>query len=465
MYTTLLKDALINMDHDLHKEMQKFYHNARTKYPSEKINRSDLDQFQQNYRPNEAIQWYTKQMFIYPLMNDGLRYLQGDVIADMGFFVHDLHHQLVQLQQQQSETFSNREFIVYRGQALPEQDLQKLQQKKGGLLGFNNFLSTSLEQGVSMMFIPDGRSRPGYVGVLFIMTIDPKLNKTPFAKISHLGNFPDEDEVLFGMHAVFRIFDIRPMGSEHPGVYEIELQLTADDDPQLTRLTEHMSDNTGSGFGFYRLGRILLEMNQLDKAEEVYLDLLKENPSIREKGVFNHQLGLINEKQGKYKEALDHYQTSLEFNKQILPEDDPNLASSYNNIGAVYVNMEEYPKALSYFEKSLAIHKKTLPDTHPLLAVSYKNMGSALNGLGEYTKALELLNLALTIFSKTLPSTHTRFAEVYRNMALVYRNIKDYRQALENFKKAEEAWKKAVPATHPDLAKVKQSIEEMQANI
>ena len=465
MYTTLLKDTLVKMKHDLNKEMAKFYANARDKYSPTIINQSDLERFRRDYQPDQAVQWYTKQTFIFPLMNDGLRYSQGDVIVDMGFFIHDLHHQLVELQQQQSKEFGNKTFIIYRGQALPKEDLQQLQKKRGGLFGFKNFLSSSLKQDRSLKFAQRGPSRPDCVGVLFKMMIDPKLTRTPFADIHYISDFPDEAEVLVGMHAVFRIGNIQPIGCGHTLIYEIELELTADDDPQLRRLTEHMGENILADWDWHRIGWILQDMNQLDKAEEVYLDLLKENLDVRKKGIYNGQLGQIYFNHATYEEALDYYQKSLQFYEQVLPEDDLELATSYNSIGGVYEKMGEYAKALSYCEKSLAIMKKKLPDTHPNLAALYSNMGRAYNGLREYSKAIMLHNLTLNMISEILPSGHPNFASLYRNFAFVYRNMQDYQQALEYFQKAEDICKKAMPTTHPELAILKEWIEEMQAKI
>jgi len=44
-----------------------------------------------------------------------------------------------------------------------------------------------------------------------------------------------------------------------------------------------------------------------------------------------------------------------EFSKaqNYLPSDHPNLATTYNNIGLVYENMDEYSKALQSDEKDL----------------------------------------------------------------------------------------------------------------
>ena len=90
---------------------------------------------------------------------------------------------------------------------------------------------------------------PENVGVLFIMTIDPEKvsisSSTPFALIDHVSAIKSE-EVLFSMHTIFRIRNIQQMKDEKR-IYEVQLTLTNDNDPQLAGLTQQMREElTGS---------------------------------------------------------------------------------------------------------------------------------------------------------------------------------------------------------------------------
>ena len=92
---------------------------------------------------------------------------------------------------------------------------------------------------------------PDNVGVLFIMTIDPKKvsisSSTPFALIDHVSAIPTEQEILFSMHTNFRIGNIQLMNDEKR-IYEVQLTLTDDNDPQLTGFTHRMREElTSSG--------------------------------------------------------------------------------------------------------------------------------------------------------------------------------------------------------------------------
>ena len=93
---------------------------------------------------------------------------------------------------------------------------------------------------------------PDNVGVLFTMIIDPEevsiSSSTPFPLIDHVSAIPTEEEIFFSMHTIFRIGNIQQM-KENKRIYEVQLMLTDDNDPQITGLTQRMREElTGSGY-------------------------------------------------------------------------------------------------------------------------------------------------------------------------------------------------------------------------
>ena len=72
-----------------------------------------------------------------------------------------------------------------------------------------------------------------------------------------------------------------------------------------------------------------------------------------------------------------------------LPPNHPNIALSFNNIGAVYASKSEYDKALEFLQKCLEWKLISLPPIHPDIAKSFNKIGLVYNSKGEYDKALE----------------------------------------------------------------------------
>ncbi|CAF1106055.1 unnamed protein product, partial [Rotaria magnacalcarata] len=155
------------------------------------------------------------------------------------------------------------------------------------------------------------------------------------------------------MHSVFRIVEITQTSSDSR-LWEVQLTITDESDPQLARLTDCIKEEI-DGEGWDRMGKLMLNVGHFDQAEELYNELLKGASDDRERAHIYHHLGRVKKGQGEYPDAIKFYEKSLEIKRKTLPEDDASLAPTYSNIGGVYRNMGEYSKALEYFEKSLKI--------------------------------------------------------------------------------------------------------------
>jgi tetratricopeptide (TPR) repeat protein len=68
-------------------------------------------------------------------------------------------------------------------------------------------------------------------------------------------------------------------------------------------------------------------------------------------------MGIINNNQGKYFEALDNFNKSLSAFESI--KDDVGISNLLNNLGALYSDKDEDSKALEYYLKSLTIAQKS----------------------------------------------------------------------------------------------------------
>ncbi|CAF1340628.1 unnamed protein product [Adineta ricciae] len=451
MYTQIFKKILLDMEHDK-QAIKDLANYCRQRFQDNIVEQRVIGEFECNYRPDKAIWWYTRECFTYKMLNQALRTLDGEVIINMGFFLHDLHKQIQQLHQVQVSSYGRKPLVVYRGQGLCKKDFDQLSKTVGGLLSFNNFLSTSIKQEKSLVFTYSALRDPDKVGVLFVITIDPTIGTTPFASIGDLSYFEREAEILFSMHTVFRIGTIRQLGDKKKLYHEVQLQLTADDDPQLRVLTDHIESEVGGGTGWQRLGHLLLKLEQLEKAEELYSVLLEQTSDNNDRAHYYHQLGFLQNRQGNYTMAIEYCEKALEIDEQTLPSNHPSSAASYNNIGGVYDNMGEYSKALSFHEKALEIREKNLPSNHPDLATSYNDIGLVYMDMGDHPKALSFYEKVLQIQQKSLPSNHPHLATSYNNIGTVYKNMGEYSKALSFYEKALEIDEKSLPSNHPHLA-------------
>ncbi|CAF1464367.1 unnamed protein product [Adineta steineri] len=501
MYTQIFKEIILDMDHSK-RAIKQFIAYCRH---NDCVSLTNIDRFEKEYNAQSAIWWYTFPCNIYDMINYALRILDADIIINMGFFLGDVHKQIQQLYEQQVSIYGRETFMVYRGQGLMQSDFEKLQKTKGGLMSFSNFVSTSTNKEVSLGFAQPASIEPNKVGILFIMSIDPSIKSAPFASIKEMSYYKDEDEVLFSMNTVFRVGAIKQIDNINQ-LYQVELQLTSDDDQQLRLLTDRMREEADGNTGWERLGKLLITVGQFNKAEEIYNVLLKQTSDEGEKAFYYNQLGGVhlnqrdyekaiwyNEKgleickktlpsnhpslatsynniglayhcMGEYPKALSSHTKAHEMYKKTLPSNHPSLAQSYNNIAAVYDSMKEYSNALSLHEKAVEIRQKSLPSNHPDLAASYNNIGGVYDNMGEYTKALSFYEKDLGIKEKSLPSNHPHLATSYNNIGFVYNNMKNYSKALSYYERALKIWQRALPPSHPRIKNMKEYIEIVKKN-
>ena len=232
MYTQILKDILLTIDFD-QGHISDFLTFCRKELAGNSLELKNVDKIQKEYHAHQPIWWYTFQSFLYSMLNRALCLMDVDIIVKMGFFVRDLHNHIAALHSEQYSGLSHSDsFTVYRGQGLSQTDFDQLMKTKGGLLAFNNFLSTSINYNVSLGFVRETIATSTLVGVLFVMKIDPSIKTTPFANVKNVSYFMGEEEILFSMHSVFRIGQIKQLDAD-ARLWEVELTLTSDNDPQL----------------------------------------------------------------------------------------------------------------------------------------------------------------------------------------------------------------------------------------
>ncbi|CAF1284004.1 unnamed protein product [Rotaria magnacalcarata] len=201
MYSMIFKDIVLEIDDD---DDAKSINTLVIYCRQQKIPGIQINLLQSAYHQKSPVWWYSKSMFLHSILNRALRLLDMEAMIKLGFFIRSLHLQLEQLHQEQSANFQQT-FTVYRGQGLSQQDFQNLCDSKGGLLSFNNFLSTSKEKEVAMHFVQDSSYQStDNISVIFIMTINPSkisTSSTPFAMIDEYTAIKGEKEILFTTHS------------------------------------------------------------------------------------------------------------------------------------------------------------------------------------------------------------------------------------------------------------------------
>lgn len=447
MYTQILKEILITIDFESQHFIE-FINYCRDQFDGNPAELKNVDKLEREYRLHTPIWWYTYHCFLYSMLNCALRTMEVDIIIKAGFFIRDLHRHIARLHSEQNHAAS---FVVYRGQGLSQTDFDQLMKTIGGLLSFNNFLSTSKNRQVSLKFAHDTMKTYDLLGILFVITIDPSIPSTPFASVRDVGYYQAEEEILFSMHSVFRIGQIKKL-DKNDRLWQVDLIMTSDNDPQLHALTERIQEDTlPDQKGWYRLGELLIQLGQFDKAQQVYDALLDQTFDQGQIAYLYDRIGWIKYNRGEYIEAITCYKQAIEI-YQTRCSNDHGLASCYSSMSTAYGRTGEYYEALLCNEKALEIYQKILFSNHPTLATCYNNIGFVYEEMGEYPKALSSHEKAFDIYQKVLPPNHPQLANSYNNLGKVWAKMRDYQKALSSHGKALQIYQKTLPPNHPDLA-------------
>jgi tetratricopeptide (TPR) repeat protein len=464
MYTQILKEILLNIEFN-ESHIKEFTDYCRKHVSSDAVKISIVDELEENYDQHTPIWWYTDESFLYSMLNRALRQMEVDIIIKMGFFVSDLHRQIEQLYIQQcNDEYLSKQFTVYRGQALPVGDFDRMMKTKGGLISFNNFLSTSREPQFPLECAMQALTKHAMTGILFEISVDPTISSAPFAAINEFGHFENEQEILFSMHSVFQITEIAKFQS-NDRLWQVKLTTTSDNDTKLLALTERIRQETQGYSGWHELANFLINVGSFKKAEQLLEILLHQASNSTEKSLIYNLLGIALANQGYYAKALSFYKQELEIIQQTLLANHPNLATSLSNIGQLYSNMGEYSKALSFHEKALKIRQESLPENHPDLATSLSNIGQVYCNMGEYSKALPFYEKALKIREESLPANHPDLATSLSSIGQLYSNMGEYSKALSFYEKALKIRQENLPANHPNLAISLSNIGQVYSNM
>lgn len=170
------------------------------------------------------------------------------------------------------------------------------------------------------------------------------------------------------------------------------------------------------------LGKDLAKARQYDKAEDVFLRILRKHKLA---DVYN-ALGTLYADQGKFNFAEIAFKSALKLNPQYM-EAALNLSVVYNNLGLGKQAKAIYKKLQSYGAKSRGA-------MDPLLMAKLANMHSEIGDLyhsvGEYKLAIRSFEQALDLCP--------HFIDIQTKLATVYRESGDSSRALKLFSRAKK---------------------------
>ena len=135
-------------------------------------------------------------------------------------------------------------------------------------------------------------------------------------------------------------------------------------------------------------------------------------------------------------EALKWFDKALEIQEKVLDPLSPALATSYNNKGIVYINKNKDEEALNLIDKALQIAEQVFDPLSPDLVLIYNSKGNIYFKQNKNDEALKWYNKALNIQEQIPDSLNYYLATLYNNIGNVYFSQGNYEETLIFFDKA-----------------------------
>ncbi|CAF3389536.1 unnamed protein product [Rotaria socialis] len=390
-----------------------------------KNNNNELNKincFKETYCSEKTIDWYTKDSFVYRLLNTALRTENIDIIFKFRYFIKNLHNNLISLQKYSTQMLSSPKFTVFRGQHLSNSELKMLLSNIGGLISMNSFLSTTLNRNLALTFAGDGSRSPLLESVLFQLECNTITNRKPFASTN-----TSESEILFSIGAIFRIENIGKL-KDNNNIWFINLMSVDDNENEthMKELTDHLMENISPNPTVESIAAILSTMGECQKAQKYYEMALKNIPSNDVSNIARITT-CIGDCEKDSNLALKAYTDALQLEQQSSNQSSIAIAHLYERIGVTNFKLFNYEDALGFHKKALEIyHNESLSPEESCFALAYYNIGRVYNKLDDKQSALDNLEKSIEIFSKSSLLVEPNLALIYNELSSVHLSLKNY---------------------------------------
>ncbi|CAF4046149.1 unnamed protein product, partial [Adineta steineri] len=422
---------------------------CRDYYKQNKKELKKIEEFQNTYTRDKAIEWYTDECFLYKLLNKALRTEDIELLFNFRFFIIDLCSVI----EQENQLLKNKGTVtLYRGTQIPKEELKKIKENIGKTISTNGFLSTSRNINVSLGFIHMNAASNDFTSVLFEIKANPLLKTVLFTDVGDRSRIKGEEEVLFNLNSLFKIVSV--CFDSTFNVWKVELNATDEGAEKVEEYLLLSKQQMEEYTPLIYFGRLLLnELGQVDRAGKYFNMLLKslphDHPDIA--AIFNH-IGAVHYKRNEYNLALRNYEIAYEMRRKQLPSNHPHIARSLNNIGAIYKAKGDYNTALDYFQQALRVFENLYPSNNLQKAAVIDNIGRVYTDKEDFDMALTYFSRALEMFKHVLPDQHLEIARCLGAIGDAHEKKGNLDVALDYYQQQLNMEEQCLPFDHSNLS-------------
>ncbi|CAF0964752.1 unnamed protein product [Rotaria sp. Silwood1] len=457
LWSQLFNDVILRFPPN-NKAKQQMIKACRDYYRDNQQELQLIDEFEKYYTSEECIRWYTRETFVYKMVNKALRTEDVEQLHTFRFFIADLSSALASEHKKMIEQSNNGMIIttVYRGVRLTLAELEEFRSNEGKLISINGYLSTSRSRCIAINFAVKGKKQVDSVPVLFeIECQNEESDCSIFADITSFSDFPDEQEVLFDLGAVFKIQTV----SEEDDMWKVCLSAT-DDGREIARqyIEETKKEMEGDSVSMF-FGSLLTRMGHYQAAQTYFQQLLKD-PGNENLAYIHNQLGLVCQAKAEFDQAMYHFDAAYQLMRELHPSLLRDSARVLRNMSHVLMEQGHYEKALKHCREAKTVLEELNDSCQLEIAQCLHSIGSIYRGLRKYVEAITYYEHSLEIKRVCLPEIHVHIAETLNSIGLVYLMTKDIEKAVNFFLSSLQMFQTCLPEDHSDIANVLHNIAD-----
>jgi serine/threonine protein kinase/lipopolysaccharide biosynthesis regulator YciM len=246
----------------------------------------------------------------------------------------------------------------------------------------------------------------------------------------------------------------------------------------------------------HNLAVALLDLNDIDRAEEIALDVYRRRRALfpsdhPDLAISQLSLGRIHRERGRYSEAMALIDMALEMRRSrfgdrhpdtlsatnskaaclsdageveqaveiyefvydaeagLLAENDPAILITRNNLAGCYTMLGRLTEAEVLYETNLKITREVLGESHPRTILALNNLAHHRTAQSRYEEAISMMQEALALHRRQFGADHAGEILLLANLGNGYRAIQQYEMAEEYLTHAIELQRKLGMGRHP----------------
>ncbi|UJR17485.1 hypothetical protein I4U23_004380 [Adineta vaga] len=449
----LLKEVLQKMPSNDQNAKEEMLQKCRLYYRGNKKELEKIDQFDKEYSTKNTIRWYTKDCFVYKLINKALRTEDVESLYTYRFYLIDLCTQLDAIHKTVLEYYQS--IKLYRGTKQKQDEIDRLKDSIGHLISTNGYLSTSKNQKVAEMYagIDNVHSNvnDSYLqSIIFEINYDTSLHpSTIVANITDYSQFEDEQEFLFDLGTVFEIESVSYDDRYNYWICQMSPSSKGADIAKEYLDFKRKEMNSDEADSFVLFGGLLYDMGEYLKCRYYFENLLSDPHEKDTSTLIDIHLGLGRALTGLTQHELGrrHLESALDLCLQVQPPSNNKHGRILAYIGSLYDRQSKFDTALDYYFKGLHMVEND-PNNQRLICCILGRIGVTYYNKGQDNLALEYVEKSYEYIENFVPQDHPDRSEYYNNMCMIYYHMGRYNQALFYQKKSYVNHKKLYPTNN-----------------